>query len=251
VDLGTLLAVFAHPDDEAYLAGALMAVAADAGRRVVCVTATSGELGFPDDDPRPLDARAELRRAELAACLAVLGVEEHHWLDYPDGGCAAVPDAEPARRLGALIEDVRPDTVLTFGPDGQTHHPDHIAVSRWTTLACRRAPVPPRLLYAAMTREWIRAFEELVPIEQVMMVPGAEPATVEESDLALWFAPEGALLDRKVEALRRQESQIDGMVARMGLDRFRAMVRDEMFRLPTAGDWPASREDPRAATRDV
>src|SRR5215510_7528571 len=86
-DLGTLLAMFAHPDDEAYLAGGLMACAADAGRRVVCVTATKGELGFPDDDPRSLEERASVREAELKACLDVLGMTEHHWLDQPDGGC--------------------------------------------------------------------------------------------------------------------------------------------------------------------
>ena len=85
-DVGTLLAVFAHPDDEAYLVGGLMAIAADAGRRVVCVTATRGERGFPDDDPRSLDERIAVREAEMAACLDVLGVLEHHWLDLPDGG---------------------------------------------------------------------------------------------------------------------------------------------------------------------
>ncbi len=75
--LGTVLAVFAHPDDEAYLAGGLMALAVDARRRVVCVTATHGELGFPDDDPRSLVDRADVRRAELGRCLDVLGVTEH------------------------------------------------------------------------------------------------------------------------------------------------------------------------------
>jgi len=58
-DLGTVLGVFAHPDDEAYLAGGLMATAVDAGRRVVCITATRGELGFPDDDPRSIEANHE------------------------------------------------------------------------------------------------------------------------------------------------------------------------------------------------
>jgi hypothetical protein len=66
-DLGTILGIFAHPDDEAYLAGALMATAVDAGRRVVCVTAAGGSFGFADDDPRSIEERMAVRESELAA----------------------------------------------------------------------------------------------------------------------------------------------------------------------------------------
>jgi LmbE family N-acetylglucosaminyl deacetylase len=75
-ELGDVLGVFAHPDDEAYLAAGLLARAVDAGRRVTCVTATRGEAGFPDDDPRSPAERAAVREAELAACLSVLGVRD-------------------------------------------------------------------------------------------------------------------------------------------------------------------------------
>jgi LmbE family N-acetylglucosaminyl deacetylase len=237
-DLGSLVAVFAHPDDEAYLAGACMAAARDAGRRVVCVTATSGELGFPDDDPRSPAERRHVRERELAACLETLGVEEHRGLGYPDGGCAGVDDADAVAVVRAVLAEVRPDTVLTFGPDGQTLHPDHIAVSRWATLACRTAEPRPRLLYATMTPEWVRQFADAVPIDQVRMVAGAEPPTTPAEELTVWFAPQGASLDRKVAALRCQSSQIDELVAQVGEERFAALVRDEMFRDPTPADWP-------------
>lgn len=236
-DIGSILAVFAHPDDEAYLAGALMAAAVDAGRRVVCVTATRGELGFPDDDPRSLDERKAVRSGELAACLAILGVEEHHWLDHPDGGCADVPDDEPAARLAALIDEVRPDTVLTFGPDGQTYHDDHISVSRWTTLGVNRADHPTTLLYAAMTPAWVDELSKVVPMDQVMMVPDKPPATVPEDELALWFVAEGPLLERKVAALLAQESQVAPLVAMAGVDAYTSLIRDEFYRAPAPGDW--------------
>jgi len=167
-DLGTVMAVFAHPDDEAYLAGGLMAIAVDAGRRVVCVTATKGELGFPDDDPRSIEERAAVRELEMKACLQVLGVTEHHWLGHPDGGCNLLDDAVPVAQLRELIEAVRPDTVLTFGPDGQTYHPDHMAVSRWTTRAVRADGDRARLLYAAMTPAWAEAFGTEVAIDHVI-----------------------------------------------------------------------------------
>ena len=77
---------------------------------------------------------------------------EHHWLDLPDGGCAEADPEQPVTGLRALLDDVRPDTVLTFGPDGFTGHPDHRAVSAWTDLAVRRSAAAPRVLHA-VTRE--------------------------------------------------------------------------------------------------
>src|SRR3954469_13962289 len=134
--LGTILSVWAHPDDETYLCGGLMARAVANGSRVVCVTATRGELGSPDEQRWPSGAPlAAVRTKEMDAALAVLGVTEHHWLDYPDGGCAEVDQGEATRRITELMADVKPDTVLTFGPDGMTGHDDHISASRWTTEA--------------------------------------------------------------------------------------------------------------------
>src|SRR3954471_11535425 len=89
--LGTILGVWAHPDDEPYLSAGVMAMATQARSRVACVTATRGELGSADVERWPLDTLAAVRTTEMAASLAILGVHEHHWLDYPDGGCADVP----------------------------------------------------------------------------------------------------------------------------------------------------------------
>src|SRR3954469_8288011 len=96
-DLGTILSVWAHPDDEGYCCGGLMADAIDRGRRVVCVTATRGELGSTDETRWPNGpALAEVRTRELANSLGELGITEHIWLDYPDGGCA---DVDPAAAI--------------------------------------------------------------------------------------------------------------------------------------------------------
>src|SRR3712207_348704 len=118
--LGTTLLVWAHPDDETYLSGGVSAALADQGVRVVAVTATRGEAGGPGttDDERAQTALNRTR--ELEAALRILGVREHVWLGYEDGGCEAA-DPEPAvARLAELCEEVAPETVLTFGPDGFT-----------------------------------------------------------------------------------------------------------------------------------
>ncbi len=234
-DLGSILAVFAHPDDEAYLAGALMAKAVDEGRRVVCVTATRGEGGFAEDDPRSEEERAAVRTAEMTACLAILGVSEHHWLDLPDGGSEQVPDEVPVARITELIDDIRPDTTLTFGPDGQTYHVDHVAISRWTTMAVAAADHPTRLLYATMTPEWVQRYADFgVDLSQVMMVPDAEPPTTPIDELAVWFVAEGELLDRKVRALRAQASQVEPLVQQFGIEAYSSQTADEFFRDPDA-----------------
>ena len=90
-DLGTILGVWSHPDDEAWLSAGIMADAVRAGRRVVCVTATRGELGTVDAVRWPLDGLAEVRTAEMQRCLELLGVTEHHWL-------AGAPTSRPRSR---------------------------------------------------------------------------------------------------------------------------------------------------------
>lgn len=234
-DLGTILGVWAHPDDEAWLSAGLMAHAAAAGRRVMCVTATRGEAGFPGDDPRSVTERQHVRSTELAASLEILGVTEHHWLGYRDGECDKVPDSEAVPVIESLIAQIRPDTVLTFGPDGATGHPDHLAAFRWTTRAFERAAIPgSRLLYATQSREWTDTYID--DHADFMMIDGLEPESVTNSELAVWFTCDDELLERKVRAMRAQASQIEPIVADAGLEAFSAMVREEFFRLPRPTD---------------
>ena len=230
--LGTILGVWAHPDDEAYLSAGIMAGAVDAGNRVVCVTATRGELGSLDPVRWPPETLASVREAELDACLTVLGVREHIWLDYPDGGCAAVPADEAVSRVADIVAEVRPDTVLTFGPDGMTWHADHIAVGQWTTAAVSQAGgSPARLLYATKTPEWGEAFLATVQADEVMMAD-RQPPTTPASDLALYVDLQGDALDRKYKALLCQPSQVESLLAAMGDDVYRDFLAEESFRSP-------------------
>jgi LmbE family N-acetylglucosaminyl deacetylase len=226
--LGTVLGVWAHPDDEAYLSGALMALARDAGSRVVCVTATCGEHGTPDPVAWPPQRLAAERTVELAHCLDVLGVREHHWLGHADGGCAAADPGPVVERLCDLIAEVRPRTVLTFGPDGITGHPDHQAVSRWTTAAFELAAAPgARLLYSAVSDRHARRWADFHRDADVYL--DGYPVTVPLDELALDLVLDGEVLDRKVAALREQRTQTDGIVAIMGLRRYRKWVDEETF----------------------
>jgi LmbE family N-acetylglucosaminyl deacetylase len=226
--LGTILGVWAHPDDEAYLSGGLMAAARDAGNRVVCVTATRGEAGTADPRRWPPELLAAERTAELARCLAVLGVTEHHWLGHADGTCADAPAAPSVDRLAALITEVRPDTVVTFGPDGNTGHPDHRTVSAWATAAFdRAAPRAARLLYSAVPDRWAKRWRDVHDRFDVFL-PGY-PVTVAEVRLDLHVELSPADAARKVRALEAQATQTAGLIEAMGRDTYTAWVSEEAF----------------------
>jgi LmbE family N-acetylglucosaminyl deacetylase len=139
--------------------------------------------------------------------------------------------------LAQIIMEVRPDTVLTFGPDGATGHPDHIAVCRWTTAAVERAALPDtRLLYATKTSSWRDRFFAGVDPAAVMMIEGLEPELWDEADLSVWFTCDDELATLKVAAMRAQASQLEAMAQAMGLDEFKALVREEIFRVPVPSD---------------
>lgn len=231
-DLGTVLGVWAHPDDETYLTAGIMATAIRNGQRVVCVTATKGEAGSQDEERWPPATIAEIREKELIEALSILGVTEHHWLGYVDGHCHEVDDAEALGKVRHFIEEIQPDSVLTFGPDGDTGHLDHIAVSRWTTDAFDQAAKPgAKLYYPTVTPEWEERF---VPTLRSFNVYGDRddlPTVTPRSQLGIDFPLGDELMDLKFKALLAQVSQTEGLINAVDPEFFRAALVDEMFRV--------------------
>jgi LmbE family N-acetylglucosaminyl deacetylase len=229
-DLGTILGVWAHPDDETYLAAGLMAQAVRDGRRVVVITATRGEGGSMDEEAWPPETMGEVREAELLRSFAVLGVTEHHWLDLLDVDMDTGLPESGYGRVKELVAEVEPDTVLTFGPDGMTGHHAHMSVSDWATRAVEEAGKPgSKVHYATYTRAWA---ERWVPVYNRFDVfrPGTPPVT-RRSDLSIDFPLPPDLLELKLRAIQEHESQVGGMVEAFGEDIFRQAMAEEYFRL--------------------
>src|SRR6478609_824308 len=132
-----LLAVLAHPDDESLGFGGTFAKYAAEGMETYLVTATRGERGrFGPRGERGDPAEVgRLREAELRAAAAVLGIREVSVLGFPDGAVDKEPAAAAIRAIVTHIRRIQPDVVVTFGPEGAYGHPDHIAVSQFTTAA--------------------------------------------------------------------------------------------------------------------
>jgi LmbE family N-acetylglucosaminyl deacetylase len=176
----TLMAVHAHPDDEASSTGGVLARYADEGVRTIVVTCTNGEFGDAADGVKPgLDghdeaAVAQTRLAELRESAKILGVAELELLGYHDSGMPEwdyknrpdafcnVPQAEVAARIGALIERYRPQVVITYDDKGAYQHPDHVHASQAAVAAVAASAIPAKLYLTAMRRsDWQKVWEAI------------------------------------------------------------------------------------------
>jgi N-acetylglucosamine malate deacetylase 2 len=200
----TLLFIFAHPDDESFSgAGTVMRCAA-AGARSVLVTATLGERGKAGDPPvcAPRDLAA-CRARELREAAAIIGFDELYLLNYPDRELADAPRDEIRATLVMYIRRARPALVLTFDPNGVNLHPDHVAISRFTSDAVAAAADPrwhpeagpshavPRLLWTPPITPWDAAW-----CDRLDQQAGADFVI----DVSAWR-------ERRIAALRAHRSQ--------------------------------------------
>lgn len=136
--------ILAHPDDESFPIGGTLAKSAAEAVRVVLVCATKGEAGIAGLAP---EATAEIRERELHAAAQALGIAEVVFLGYLDGQLAQAEPEAALLRLVALMRAEQPQAIITFGPDGISGHPDHLAIYRLTTAAFDQADLPGARLY--------------------------------------------------------------------------------------------------------
>ncbi len=221
-----LLAVLAHPDDESMGLGSTLARYAAAGVETYLVTATRGERGWqgePAENPG-LERLGQIRTAELAAAARVLGLREVHYLGYLDGELDRAPADDAVRQIADHIRRLRPQVVVTFGPDGAYGHPDHIAISQLTTAAVVVAADPTydagppgrpahrvlKLYYAQDTEEGMAAFEAIFG-DIGMEVDGRRRVFPGWPEWAVTAAVDGAAyMDVAAAAIACHRSQIIG-----------------------------------------
>jgi N-acetylglucosamine malate deacetylase 2 len=224
-----LLLSFAHPDDETFLAGGVCAKYASLGAKVVLSTATLGESGKAGDPPvcTPEDLPA-VREGELRAAAAILGIHEVHLLGYRDRELASAPADRIRAQLVQHIRSARPAVVVTFDPQGANQHPDHIAISRFTSDA----------VAAAADGRWFPEAGEAHDVRRLVWVPGRRPwewlrdpelARRGGADFVVDIAP---WRERKLEALRVHRTQRASVernfLAHADIDR---LLGAEVFRL--------------------
>lgn len=166
-----LLAIFAHPDDEASTVAGTFALMSERGGAVTLVCATRGEVGEISDPALATpETLGSVREGELRSAMALVGVSDVRFLDYRDSGMAGTDDnrnplafmnADDEEVVGRLVEimgETEPDVVITFGPEGVYGHPDHLKVHHAATGAVMRygqraERTGPALYYVAFPRE--------------------------------------------------------------------------------------------------
>ena len=172
----TILAAFAHPDDEAFGTGGTLACYAASGTRVVLVCATRGEAGEISDPALATpETLGQVREQELRCAAENMGVAELIFLDYRDSGMAGTPENDDVRayinapteevvkKLVAIIRRVKPQVVTTFEPNGGYGHPDHIAIHQHTVAAFHAAADPQRYPELGPTWGSDRLFYTAIP----------------------------------------------------------------------------------------
>lgn len=151
----TILAIFAHPDDEAFSSGGTIACYAETGVDVILVCATRGEAGeISDPGFATPETLGQVREDELRCAAEAMGIKDLIFLDYRDSGMAGTPENKHPRAfmnapaetvistLVEIIRHVQPQIIVTFEPNGGYGHPDHIAIHNHTVSAFHAAADP-------------------------------------------------------------------------------------------------------------
>ena len=228
----TMMAVHAHPDDEASSTGGVLAAYSDEGVRTIVVTCTNGEFGDgpagikPGEDGHDTADVAQRRLAELREAAKYLGVTELELLGYHDSGMPEweyrnspeafcnIPLQNVIERIAALIEKYQPQVVITYDPDSVYQHPDHVHAARAAIGAVEQTGIPAKLYLTAMRRsEWQKIFEALRAAGEDVPeweLSDEERRQIEESEARITTEVDiTSVLDRKRDALMAHASQIN------------------------------------------
>jgi LmbE family N-acetylglucosaminyl deacetylase len=251
---GVLVCFHAHPDDEVFMTGGVMRLAADAGHRVVLVTATDGALGeVPDGLLAEGERLTDRRRRELDASAHALGVHRVEMLGYADSGMAGTADnarAEAfcnvdvevaASQLARVLVEEGADVLTVYDPHGNYGHPDHVRVHVVGVRAAELAGVT-------------QVYEATVNRDQMIRLMAANPQWSAEAgppDVTQFGLPESeittvvdvcAALTAKRSAMTAHESQVGdfGPFLAMPEEHMRAAFGVESFRRRGGADHPGT-----------
>ncbi|MFJ8578349.1 PIG-L family deacetylase [Micromonospora sp. NPDC093277] len=270
----TLMAVHAHPDDEATSTGGVLARYAAEGITTVLVTCTDGRCGDgpggvkPGDPGHDPEAVVAMRQAELTASCEALKVTHLETLGYADSGMMGwatndapgafwnTPVAEAADRLTELIRRYRPDVVVTYDENGFYGHPDHIQAHRITMAAVERTNIPAKVYWTTMPRS---AFQEFGRVMKEIGVEFPEPDGPSEEmpqlglpddEITTWVDTSGYGA-QKFASLAAHASQAENIFfLQLGETRFTELMGVETFvRVRDITDAPAPEDDLFAGLR--
>jgi len=226
-EIGCLLAIFAHPDDESYRAGGALALLALKGAQVWVLCSTRGELGILKLDP---EETGQVRQTEMECACRALGIEQPRFLEYQDGTLPQVDEEGAVGQVVRAIRKLRPQGLLTWPPSGVSGHPDHVAVSNWTEKAFQLAADPAAYPEHKEAPHAVDALYHIViprSLAETMKMPHLHTVPDEEVTLTVDVS---AVWDEKMAAIRCHASQLSSSpIISDPLDRQRLFLGTEYF----------------------
>ena len=246
----SLMAIFAHPDDESFGNGGTLAKYGEEGVLTSLLCATRGEAGEISDPALATpDNLGQVREQELRLACSILGIRELRFLDYVDGTLGGIDQEECTEKMVRAIRELMPQVIITFGPEGVYGHPDHIAVGQMATDAFRLAGdnsafpaqfreglrpwAPSKLYYTAPPRERFKRMGE----QAALLLPHTAWTS---RDWDTFGVPEanvttcvdvGRYVDTKLAAIAAHQTQLpeDHPYALLPRDVLREFFREECY----------------------
>ena len=252
----TLMAVHAHPDDEASSTGGVLALSATEGIETIVVTCTDGALGDdlggakPNSEGHDVKRVVAVREAELARSCQILGVDEHVMLGYADSGMKGWPEndapgsfwsmdvAQAAKPLAELMNRYRPQVVVTYDANGFYGHPDHIQAHRITLFAAEATGIPAKIYFPTFPHSALAGFAEALK-EAGETLPETGDAEGDATPLDDFGTPDeevsawldcSAVVEKKRAALAAHASQLEStFFMKLSPERFASMFGTEAY----------------------
>jgi len=248
----TILAVFAHPDDESLTCGGTLARLSDAGAQVVVICASRGERGALSDRALLADGSlGDARARELHEAARILGIADVLILEHPDGDLRWAHVPQFHAEIVAAIERYRPDGVITFAEDGLYWHLDHIGVHERTYTAVKSlGSTAPPLYYVTMQQGVMREIVEAAVANGLPLE--SNPFDIEPDAFGDHAKPPTFVVDvhdwvsRKLAALRCHRTQIgpNNPFQHINADQARRLLGVEQFRRsPLEAGWTSVIEE--------
>ena len=218
----TLMAIFAHPDDEAFGTGGTLTKYISEGVEVHLVIATLGEVGqIANPNLQITQPLSVVREQELRHACQAYGLQHLHLLGYMDGQTTLVRPSEAVHKIVRLMRQIKPQVVLSFGPEGIYGHFDHLAVHRWVTASVQltveadrwpEAGAPHRVskfYHRAMLQERIQQMEKDFGRSAVPMDGIPFPFTGYPSEQITTVIDVSDYMEAKIRGVRSHASQLD------------------------------------------
>ena len=248
----SVLACFAHPDDEGFSSGGLLAMLAAGGARVTLVCATNGDVGEISDPSLATPENLwEVRKQELRDAMDVTGISDVRFLNYRDSGMDGTDDNQHPNaycnadhsavvgHLAEVIAEVNPHLMLTHDPHGGYGHPDHKAMCKHATAAAERASDPdaatpllyyvcfPRSVFQHMWQEMTnRGITPPFAVDAVDTLGTPDEDVTTTLDVSAW-------VETKIESLSRHRTQIhaDGPFEQLPTEVVHRLMGTEFYQL--------------------